>query len=77
MTVKQVAEQLEVSASLVYELCHMGVIASTRHGRPGKRGTIRVSEEALQAYLSSLQGEVRPPAGPALKLRHIKLPQPS
>ncbi len=73
MTVQQVAKQLEISASLVYELCHAGVIACTRHGRPGKRGTIRIAEEAVQAYLASCKGEARPRAGPALNLRHVKL----
>lgn len=50
MTVRQAAQKLGISLSLVYALCHEGVIHHTRHGRPGKRGTIRISEEALRDY---------------------------
>lgn len=50
MTVKQAAASLGLSMSLVYELCREGLIRHSRHGKPGKRGTIRISPEALDAY---------------------------
>jgi excisionase family DNA binding protein len=53
MTVRQTAERIGISPSLVYELCRLGVIKHTRHGRPGKRGCIRISEEAIAEYLAS------------------------
>ena len=71
MTVKDAADKLEISASLVYELCRMGIISHTRYGRPGSRGCIRISEEALAAYKSARGKEmdcVREP-GPLLFIR--------
>jgi excisionase family DNA binding protein len=51
MTVAEAAEKIGISASLVYELCRLGVIRHSRHGRPGKRGCIRISDEAVADYL--------------------------
>jgi excisionase family DNA binding protein len=51
VTVREAATKIGVSASLVYELCRQGVLRHTRHGRPGKRGTIRISEEAVTEYI--------------------------
>ena len=51
MTVRQVAERLGVSQALVYALVSAGKIVHERHGLG--RGTIRVSEEALEAYRRS------------------------
>jgi excisionase family DNA binding protein len=55
LTVKQAAKQIGISPSLVYELCRLGVLRHTRHGRPGCRGTIRISEEAVTEYLAACQ----------------------
>jgi excisionase family DNA binding protein len=70
MTVKQAAARIGVSDSLVYELCKAGLIRHTRHGRPGKRGCIRIEEADLDAYRASCLRETREPGPP---LRHIKL----
>jgi len=70
LTVKQAAVRLGVSPSLVYALCGTGVIPHTRHGRPGKRGCIRIEEAALESYRQSCKGEGRHTAAP-LRLRHI------
>lgn len=67
MTVKQAAAKLDVSASLIYGLCRLGVIKVTRHGRPGKRGTVRISEEALEEYRDSCRAVAAPAS-----LRHIR-----
>jgi excisionase family DNA binding protein len=55
MTVREAAAKIGVSASLVYELCREGVLRHTRHGRPGKRGTIRISEEAVAEYVAACE----------------------
>ncbi|MGH7602498.1 MAG: helix-turn-helix domain-containing protein [Gemmatimonadaceae bacterium] len=69
LTVKQAAARLGISPSLIYALCRSGVIAHTRHGRPGKRGCIRIEEPALLAYLRASAGKGRL-AGP-LPLKHL------
>ena len=48
LTVKQVAERLRISPSLVYGLCAAGKIRHERYGLG--RGCIRVAEEALDDY---------------------------
>ena len=72
LTAKEAAEQLGISLSLVYALCKVGVIHCTRHGRPGRRGCIRIAEEALASYLAQCRGEGRLDASP-LGLKHITL----
>jgi len=54
-SVKQAAEQLGVSAKLVYSLCAGGKIVHERHGLG--RGTIRITEEALEVYRRSARVE--------------------
>lgn len=68
LTVKQVAERLGISPSLVYGLCSAGKIRHERHGLG--RGCIRVPEDALDEYR---RGRIRPAvpgdgAGPASPL---------
>ena len=48
MTVKEAAARVGVSPSLIYEMCRLGSLRHSRHGRPGCRGTIRISEDALR-----------------------------
>jgi excisionase family DNA binding protein len=75
MTVREAALKIGVSASLVYELCRQGVLRHTRHGRPGKRGTIRISEEAVAEYVAACQQRGRPHAAPFLpQFKHLGLP---
>ncbi|QEL14731.1 helix-turn-helix domain-containing protein [Limnoglobus roseus] len=57
MTVREAASRIGVSPSLVYELCRLGSLRHTRHGRPGSRGTIRISEEALREYQAGCERE--------------------
>lgn len=71
MTVKQAAQRLGLSPSLIYSLCAFGVIKHTRHGRPGRRGCIRISEEAIAEYQASCR--VEPPPAPAMELKHLRL----
>jgi excisionase family DNA binding protein len=71
MTVKQAAQRIGISTSLLYDLCALGIIKNTRHGRPGKRGTIRISEEAIAEYQASCRVEQRP--FPSMELKHLRL----
>lgn len=65
MTVKQAAERLGVSPSLVYALARAGKITHERHGLAGGRIVIR--EEALEAYRAGCVRAGRGPSpGPAL-----------
>ena len=63
LTVKQVAEVLAVSPSMVYDLAARGLIRHHRIAGKG-RGTLRFAEEHVQEYLAStLQGTT--PARPS------------
>ena len=61
LTVKQAADQLGVSPSLVYGLCKEGRIRHERHGLG--RGTIRIPPDALDEYRRAAEHR---PAAPAL-----------
>ena len=74
LTVRQVAERLNVSASCVYQLVESGKIPNHRIGLG--RGAIRVSEADLEEYLASCHREKMseaPRRAPRLKLKHLKL----
>ncbi len=72
MTVKQVSEKLAVSAACVYRLIDSGRLLAHRIGVG--RGTIRVSEEALETYLaaSEVHVEKRKSNRTHTPLRHIQ-----
>ena len=74
LTIRQVAERLNVSASTVYRLVSSGKLSCHRIGVG--HGAVRVSEAERAAYLESCrQGTVmqlRQPVRP-LKLKHICL----
>ncbi len=71
LTAKEVAQRIGISVSLVYELCKAGLLQHTRHGRPGKRGCIRIPEDALAAYLARC-ANARPQVD-VPPLKHIRL----
>ena len=70
LTVKEVADALCTSPSLVYALCKEGRIRHERHGL--RRGTIRISEAALDEYRQA--AVVSPGEATPAGLRHITLP---
>jgi excisionase family DNA binding protein len=70
MTVRQVADKIGVSDSLVYEWCSAGLLTHYRFGSKGRRGKIMIDEAELDAFLSSCRQEARPEVPP---LKHIKL----
>lgn len=67
LTVKQVAERLQISQQSVYLLIQRGKLVTHRFG--AGRGTIRVSEEDLDAFIESCRYQK---AESAPKPRHIK-----
>lgn len=52
LSVREVADELGVAPTTVYAMCHQKLILHTRVG--SGRGTIRIPEESLAAYLSSV-----------------------
>jgi excisionase family DNA binding protein len=70
LTVKQAAARLAISTSLVYALCAEGAIRHTRHGRPGKRGCIRITAESVEEYLALSNGKGRLITVP-IPLKHL------
>jgi excisionase family DNA binding protein len=78
MTVKNAAERMGISDSLVYELCACGSLPHVRIGRPGSRGCIRLTEADIQEFLANQKVVVSVPARalPPQKKRfkHVVLP---
>jgi hypothetical protein len=72
LTAGGAAERWGLSRSLIYDLCGQGVIRHTRHGRPGKRGTIRITEAAMVEYMVSCERGPEP-ADDECNLKHITL----
>jgi excisionase family DNA binding protein len=74
-TVKEAADRLNVSPALVYALCAEGKLAHERYGLG--RGTIRISEEALEAYRRSCTITEAANSGAVVpaSLKHIRLGQ--
>jgi excisionase family DNA binding protein len=72
LTPKQAAARAGVSVSLIYELCSQGRIPHYRLGGRGKRGTIRVEDTDLDAFLAECRCETSADAD-TIRLNHIKL----
>jgi excisionase family DNA binding protein len=53
--VKQVAERLEISPSLVYRLVEQGILPHRRIGAKGRRGIIRITMEDIERFLKSVK----------------------
>jgi excisionase family DNA binding protein len=71
LTVRQVAERLQVSTAVVYQLCAGRKLVHHRVG--SGRGTIRIAEEDLAAFVEGCKVEPHPPAN-AGALKHIRTP---
>lgn len=69
LTVRQTAEALSVSPSLVYRLASEGTLRCYRIGR----GALRFREEDIEEYLARCVVEVtlEPQRTPAVKLKHL------
>ena len=79
LMVKEAAKKLGLSEALLYGWCACGELTHLRLGGKGRRGSIRIEEADLEAFLQShkRQGERKetPPVTkpPPLKLRHLQL----
>ncbi len=73
LTVKQVADRLRVSASLVYSWCEDHLLPHYRMGGKGRRGKILVEEAALEAFLQEHKVDAAAVDSTALGLKHISL----
>ena len=72
MSVKQAAERIGVSDSLVYEWCSAGRLVHFRLGRKGKRGKVLIDEKDLEAFLAACRQESRPQIS-IPPLEHIRM----
>lgn len=72
-TVKQVAEKLRVSPSLIYSWCEEKILPHYRMGGKGKRGKILIEEAVLNTFLQSCRVERKPVDASSLGLKHIAL----
>jgi excisionase family DNA binding protein len=75
---KEAAARANVSVGLIYTLCSLNILPHTRVGRPGKRGSIRIEEADLDAFLASQKrkGRQEPPPSPKkppIRLKHLGL----
>ncbi len=73
LTVEDVADLLNISKSLVYDLADKGRISSYRPGNG--RGCLRFKPEDVQAYLEGCRMEREQARTPASRprLKHIKI----
>jgi excisionase family DNA binding protein len=81
LTIKQVAERLNVGLGTAYALCARRQLEHVRVG--AGRGTLRVSEEALERFIEGatvrLEGPAAPkprtpaPARPVIRLTNLSL----
>ncbi len=70
LTVKQVAERIGVSDSLIYEWCSAGLLRHYRFGGKGRRGKLLIEENDLEAFLAACRHEAQREAP---LLQHIRL----
>lgn len=75
LKVKDAAEKLQVSVATVYLLCSHGQLPHVRVGARSK-GTIRIKEEDLTAFVESSQAQAHRLTN-AAGLKHIKVPSSS
>jgi excisionase family DNA binding protein len=80
LTTKEAAERAGVSTALIYAWRAEQRLAHHRVGRQGTRGSIRIAEADLDAFLASLKKEAvaaaRPPTPakePCVTLKHLRL----
>jgi len=79
LNVRQAAERMSISDSLVYELCACGSLPHVRIGRPGSRGCIRISDADIDAFLASQKvggsAPSRPPPTQKRVFKHVMIPK--
>lgn len=59
LNVKEAAERIGVSESLIYQWCEERRLAHYRPGGKGKRGKILISSADLDAFMESIRVEAK------------------
>ena len=59
MNVREASSRLEISPSLVYQLCQEGRLGHARIGGAGRRGKIVISEEDVRRFLETVKADTR------------------
>ena len=72
LSVKQAAERVGVSESMIYQWCHERRLAHLRLGTGGRRGKILIEEADLDAFVNAQRVEAGE-ASTAPALKHIKI----
>lgn len=72
LSVKQAAERLGVSPSLVYQWCNERRLPHLRLGQTGRRGKILIEAKDVDAFLEAARVEAGE-GSPTPALRHINL----
>jgi excisionase family DNA binding protein len=72
LTVGQVAARLQVSDSLIYQAIAEGRLQAIRLSGNGKRGTYRVTQEALDTFIAASTVQQHPSEEPEAPLRHVR-----
>ncbi len=75
LTVGQVSDRLGVSRTVVYSALLSGALCGYRVGRSGKRGSWRVSEADLDAWVRGMRAGPEPPPKPPppTPLKHVRV----
>jgi excisionase family DNA binding protein len=73
LTVQQVADKLGVSPALVYGWVNSGTLPCYRLGQAGRRGSIRVAEADVDAFLAGQKTVTKEEPVKVKKFRHLKL----
>jgi excisionase family DNA binding protein len=74
LTVQEVAQILKISPATVYDLCKKRKLGHLRVG--AGRGTIRIRQEDLDAFISGATVQPEAPTAPRpppVKLKHLKV----
>jgi len=72
LTVKQAAEKLRISPSLVYALAREGRLRHMRIGQQGKRGRLLFKEKDLDAFMEACSREPPEDPGEDAYRRHMR-----
>ncbi|MCI0458329.1 MAG: helix-turn-helix domain-containing protein [Gemmataceae bacterium] len=75
LSVKEAAKRWGVSAALIYGWVESGELPHYRLGASGRRGTIRIAEADMEAFLAARKRGGSLPSPPAPRpFKHVRLP---
>ena len=59
LTPQQAAARIGTSVSLIYQLCHEGLLPHFRFGGKGKRGRLMIDENDFEAFVACSRCDAR------------------